>query len=241
MNVIIDVHSHILPGLDDGASDMRESMKMLRMAYDQGIRQVIATPHYSGHFKRTDPERIQKLCRDVQETAYRRHGMQIRIRPGQEMMYTDGAVGLLSEGKILTMADSRYVLTEFFPSVTFSSLHHAVRTLIISGYLPIVAHAERYPCLREKGRVAELREQGCYIQLNYRSVGGSWHDSTTRWCRKVLKNKQADLLGTDMHNTGSRSPSTESAVKWMENHLTRLYMKKLLHGNALKIIADEKI
>ena len=239
MNVMIDVHSHILPGLDDGASGMEESLEMLRMAYQQGVRQIIATPHYSGRFRDASPGRVRKLCEEVQEAA-RQQGMKIRIYPGQEIMYTDEAADLLREGKILTLADSRYILVEFFPSVAWSALLQAVRTLMISGYVPVIAHAERYPCLREAGRVEELRRQGILLQLNYRSVGGSWHDRTTRWCRKMLKEKKADLLGTDMHNTEDRSPYTQSAVKWMEAHLTRLGMRKVMYGNALKMISDEK-
>ena len=240
MNVMIDVHSHILPGLDDGASGMEESLEMLRMAYGQGVRQVIATPQYSGRFRDASPEKIRELCRKLQDGAGR-EGMKIRVHPGQEILYTDEAADLLREGKILTLADSRYILVEFFPSVAWSALLQAVRTLMISGYVPVIAHAERYPCLREAGRVEELRRQGILIQLNYRSVGGSWHDRTTRWCRKMLKEKKADLLGTDMHNTEDRSPSTQSAVKWMEAHLTRLGMRKVMFGNALKMISDEKI
>ena len=180
MNVIIDVHSHILPGLDDGSSNMEESLEMLRMAYQQGVRQIIATPHYSGRFRDASPGRVRKLCEEVQEAA-RQQGMKIRIYPGQEIMYTDEAADLLREGKLLTMADSRYVLVEFFPSVTWSALQQAVRTLMMSGCVPVIAHAERYLCLRENGRIDVLRDQGILIQLNYRSAGGNWHDRTTRW------------------------------------------------------------
>lgn len=240
MNVIIDIHSHILPGLDDGASSMEESLEMIQAAYQQGVRQIIATPHYSSRFRDAVPEKVRELCGTLEEAA-RQKDMKIRIHPGQEIMYTDEAADLLREGRILTMAGSRYVLVEFFPSVAWSSMQQAVRKLLVNGYVPVIAHAERYLCLRENDRTEELRDQGVLFQINYRSVGGSWHDRTARWCRKMLKEKKADFLGTDMHNMGSRSPSTQSAVKWMEAHLTRLGMRKVMYGNALKMIADEKI
>lgn len=240
MNVIIDVHSHILPGLDDGATGMAESLEMLRMAEQQGIGQIIATPHYSKRFREASPEKIRKLCRETQEAA-RSQGLKIHIHVGQEIMYSDRTAELLREKKLLTLADSRYVLIEFFPSVAWSALYQAVRTLLVNGYIPVIAHAERYPCLREKGRIEELREQDVRIQLNYRSVGGGWYDRTARWCRKMLKEKKADFLGTDMHNTGDRSPSTQKAVKWMKTHLTRLDLRKVTQGNACKMISGEKI
>nr|WP_294492865.1 CpsB/CapC family capsule biosynthesis tyrosine phosphatase [uncultured Mediterraneibacter sp.] len=238
---MIDIHSHILPELDDGSSGMTESMEMLQMAYRQGIRQVVATPHYSRRFSNTSPEQIRKLCMDVQETACRDYNMDLKIYPGQEIMYTNDVIDLLRSEKILTLADSRYVLTEFFPTAGYSDIYRAVRELTRNGYYPVLAHAERYPCLREGERIDEIRDQGGYIQLNYRSTGGKWYDGTTRWCRKVLKEEKVDFMGTDMHNVGNRCPSTEPALKWMNKHLSKLYIWKILNENPEKVTVDEKI
>lgn len=241
MTGMIDIHSHILPGLDDGSAGMAESINMLRLARSQGITQVVATPHYSHGFPNTDPDQIKKLCREVQETARKRLKTEIRIWPGQEIMYDAEVLKLLEKGDILTIADSRYVLTEFLPSVPYSYIRRAVRELSMAGYTPILAHAERYLCLREKDRVDEIKSQGAYIQMNFRSVGGKWHDSTTRWCRKMLRRKKIDFLGTDMHNMGNRSPETGAALEWMKRHLSRVYLSRILYRNQHKVLADKKI
>ncbi len=241
MTGMIDIHSHILPGLDDGSADMDESIKMLQLARKQGITQIVATPHYSHSFQNTDPDRIRDMCRKVQEAARRQLKTEIHIWPGQEIMYDSDVLNLLSEGSILTIADSRYVLTEFLPSAPYSYICLAVRELSLGGYIPILAHAERYMCLREKHRAAEIRSQGARIQINFRRIGGRWYDSTTRWCREMLRERKVDFLATDMHNIRERRPETGAALEWMEKHLDMGYLRKILYQNQQKVLADEKI
>ena len=135
MTWIIDTHSHILPGLDDGASDMQESIRMLRQAGQQGIRGVIATPHYSGRFPNICPDRIRRLCREVQAQARARLKTEIQIWPGQEIMYSEDALSLLEEEKLLTIAGTRYVMVEFLPDICADLLFPAEDELRISVYI----------------------------------------------------------------------------------------------------------
>lgn len=246
---MIDIHAHILPGIDDGASRMKESVQMLSMAREQGITDVFATSHYSKRYPNTEPELLRELCKKVERQANKvKKGedteikrKKIRIWTGQEIFYSDQVLQLLDEGKLMTLADSDYVLVEFAPSVAYSEINRAVRDLRMEGFDPIIAHAERYQCLRTEDRVTDLISQGAYIQLNFRSIGGKWYDSTTRWCKKMLKNQSVHVLGTDMHNMRSRTPDTEKAVQWMRLHLERSYVKRLMHENARRIIKNKEI
>ena len=158
---MIDIHSHILPGVDDGASSMKESLHMLSMARRQGITDVFATSHYSKAFPNRDPEKLRRLRDELMSRANRpvkgpdgkiKRRQPIRIWTGQEIFYSNSVIRLLEEGKLLTLADSNYVLVEFMPSVPYSEICTAVRNLSRAGYAPVVAHAERYRCLR-KGSV----------------------------------------------------------------------------------------
>ena len=241
MTWIIDTHSHILPGLDDGASDMQESIRMLRQAGQQGIRGVIATPHYSGRFPNICPDRIRRLCREVQAQARARLKTEIQIWPGQEIMYSEDALSLLEEEKLLTIAGTRYVMVEFLPAAPYSYIFSAVRELTLAGYRPVLAHAERYQALREEGRLEELKKQGACVQLNFRPAGGKWHQGTARWCRKILRRGLADFLGTDMHNTEGRGPETERAVRWMEKELSSSYIDAVLKRNAMGLLEGKEI
>ena len=96
-------------------------------------------------------------------------------------MYSVDTRQLLKEGKLLTLADSRYILLEFMPGTPYSKIYSAVRQMQTTGYIPILAHVERYHVLREEGRIDELIEAGARIQMNYSSVGGSWNNNTAQW------------------------------------------------------------
>lgn len=236
----IEIHCHILPGLDDGSKSMEESLKMLRLARKQGIQKLIATPHYSHEFPNEDADQIRALCREVEQRARKEIDDKMCIYPGQELFYSQDVVEKLNQGKLLTLAGTAYVLLEFLPGVPYSTIYAAVRELTFAQYRPILAHIERYGVLREPGRVEELVEAGAYLQMNYRRIGGKWYDSTTHWCRKILKQEQIHFLSTDMHNTESRKPETREAEHWMEKHLDSGYHKKICYGNAVHMIKDRK-
>ena len=155
MAKIIDTHSHILPGIDDGAGSWKEALCMLKTAQAQGIRRVIATPHWGGPFGYTDPVQIRELCFTLQEKA-RRHNISVKIYQGQEVMYTEEAADRIANGEILTLADSRYVLVEFRPGDNFIKLSRASASLSQRDTFRSLPHIERYDCLREKEGHAEL-------------------------------------------------------------------------------------
>lgn len=170
----IEMHCHILPGIDDGAENMKQSLQMLQIAMDSEIVGAIVTPHGSARdASRERTEKIRKLCRIFQAKAEQQFDVIFPVFPGQEILYSSDARRLLDEGKLLTLADTRYVLVEFMPSTPYSMLYGAVREMRMGGYVPIMAHVERYNALREGDRLAELAEAGAKIQMNYSSVGGS--------------------------------------------------------------------
>ena len=237
----IDVHCHVLPGLDDGAQDIKESIQMLKIAKRQKICAVIATPHYSHHFQNSDPQAIREMCRTLELKARQEVDPRFRVYPGQEIFNSEEILERLGQKKVSTMAGSSYVLIEFHPSVAYSEIFRTVQNLLLHQYRPILAHAERYTVLRGNDKMEELIELGAYIQLNYRSVGGKWYDEKTRWCRKMLKEGKVHFLGTDMHNTKTRCPDTLRAAIWMAQHLEPSYIKEISYGNPIKIIKDEKI
>lgn len=233
---IIDVHAHIIPGVDDGARVMRESVRMLKLAAEQGVVGVIATPHYS---RRHVLNGLKERAADVQK-AIRETYPDFFVYPGQETFYHAELAERLKAGEAYTMANSRYVLVEFDPSVPYRELFQGIRKLVSSGYHPILAHMERYVCLRKAG-TEELRSCGCKLQMNYESLQGSWFSSETRWCRKQVEQGVIQLLGTDMHRINSRPPKITESIKWLENHVSPDYIDRLTRRNALHIIRNENI
>lgn len=215
-------------------------MKLLKAARKQEILSVVATPHYSPRFRNDDPEKIKRLCKELEVKAREVIDPDFRIYEGQEIFYTEDVLQKLEMGEILTIAGSPYVLLEFLPQVPYSQIYRAVRQLVFAGYNPILAHVERYQVLREPGRVEELREIGALLQMNYRRIGGKWYDETVRWCRKMLKQKKIHFLATDMHDMRYRYPATTEGEIWMQKHLELPYRKKICYGNAERILKTRK-
>ena len=235
----IDMHCHILPGIDDGSANPKETLAMLRMALNQDFVGMIVTPH--GSVRNASVERVQEirtLCKKFKIQAYQRLGVRLPVFPGQEIMYSVDTRQLLKEGKLLTLADSRYVLLEFLPGTAYSKIFSAVRQMQMAGYVPILAHVERYHVLREEGRLEELADTGARIQMNYSSIDGGWNNNTAQWCKRQLKDGLVHYLGTDMHNSGERSPQTEHVEKWLNKNLSEDYVWAFIQGNARRILDD---
>lgn len=237
----IDIHCHILPGLDDGARDVPETVTMVQMAVNQGIQGVIVTPHHSAGFTKATPEIIRAYCAKLEAAFQKKIHENFRFFPGQELLYSDNTLEKLKKGQVLTLADSNYVLLEFLPDVNYSYLFTAIRRMTADNYRPVLAHAERYGVLRVKGRMDEVIEAGAYIQMNYRSIGGTWYNETTRWCRSMLKQQKVHFLGTDMHNDSSRCPETAKAEIWMQKHLSEDYLQRICFSNAESILKNIRI
>lgn len=235
---IFDIHTHILPGVDDGSDSMRTTMKMLKIAYRQGARAVIATPH--GSASRVSPSQCRDLLEMIQEKS-QKELPKLKLYLGEEVFYSRESVQHLNRGKLITMADTSYVLTEFPYTISYRDLYSAVRELVWARYRPILAHIERYSCLRDSDCTEELSECGAYLQINFSSIGGSCLNSTVRWSRRQLMAGRIHFLGSDMHNLKSRRPEFVKAIEWMERHLEEDYLGEILWKNAKKMVRDEQV
>lgn len=237
----MDIHTHLLPGVDDGASDMEETVQMLKLAKDQGIRTIIATPHYGlGSQEKSVEELLECKERVQQKAASIDPGIKIYL--GNELYYRDSALEEVITGNALTMAESRYVLIEFSVRVDYKSLYQGLNKFIMAGYAPILAHVERYRCLMEKdGRVEEIRELGVYIQMNGSSLLGNFLDKSVRQHRRLLKERMLHFIATDCHNTSTRAPNLEKAFQTVVKLTDWEYAVELFYDNPLKIIENKYI
>lgn len=238
MKDLIDIHAHIVPGIDDGSKSNRESVEMLRLAYEAGLGMVIATPHYSKGFCDYTTEDVRTYCRALEKYAIQHIDPHFRVFAGQEIYYNEKSLGMIQRGEVIPLADSNYILLEFEPTISYSAMFQGLREIAMTPYYPVLAHVERYDCLREKGRIEELRSLGVMLQMNYAHIGGNWFDADAKWCRQALKAGYIDILGTDMHNATDRGPRMEEALSWMEKHLNEEYIEALTKGNAQIIIGN---
>lgn len=237
---MIDIHTHILPGIDDGPETMEETREMLLKAFGQGIRGIIATPHYCRNRYEPDVDQIYELVNAVQaEADVLTPGL--TVYPGQEIMYFYEIEEYLMENKLLTLAGTRYVLIEFPPTVVYSRLELALRKMIFAGYIPVLAHAERYFCLRRNGRLNELSAAGMHMQMNYGSLEKGTNFSDRRWCRKMILENRFDFLGTDMHGITHRPPDCEAALEWLRKKAGEDCLRKLTVENPKVLLEGTRV
>lgn len=234
---LIDIHAHILPGVDDGSRGMEESETMLSMAYCQGIRRIIATPHYS---RRRGSGGLAELADRLNARAQAIYG-DFEILPGHETYYYEGLAEALKSGQALTLAGSRYVLVEFDPGVSYRQLYQGVRKLIMARYVPVLAHMERYLCLRDEGNFRELTQCDCRMQMNYDSLAGPFWDPGVRWCRKKVEGGCIHLLATDMHRVDYRKPDLEKPMAWLQKHVGERRLRAMVWDNPLAIMKNERM
>ena len=233
----VDIHTHILPGVDDGAGDWEETITLLKMAYEQGTRHLIATPHFS---RRQEVGRLKELCRRLEREAGS-ISSDYHVSLGQEIMYFESILEYLGEGKALTLAGSRYVLVEFAPGDSFGRISRAVRQLVQASYFPVIAHVERYPCLARDELLKELIDYGAYLQVNFKSLTGVWMDKRLRWCSRNLKKGYIHVLATDMHNIAVRPPGMQEGILWLKRNAGEEKAIRILRENPEFILADRML
>lgn len=234
---LCDMHCHILPGLDDGADTVEESLQVLQEASRQQIREIIVTPHFHPGRYKVFAEQVRNSVAELRRQC-ESAGIDMMLYPGQECCYFTGMAEALDRHEILTLADSRYVLTEFDPDCPYNYLRNGMRELQSHGYYPILAHFERYSCLRESERLLQLKEQGILLQMNFDTLlhnASFFHRNP--W-RKMVKKGLVDYLGSDCHGMHFRPLHVDEAYQWLSENVEEEIRDRILYQNIRKIIKE---
>ncbi len=235
---ITDMHCHILPGIDDGAKDLDECMAVLAEARNQKISQIIVTPHFHAGKYMPDGAQVEDILREVR-MEIRRLRMDIRLYPGHECYYYSDLVEDLDSKRALTLAGSRYVLVEFEPDCTFSYLLYGVQELLRGGYIPILAHFERYACLTKQERLRQLKERGCLLQMNFSTLLRKDSFFHRQPWKNMVRSGAVDFLGSDCHGTRFRPLHVGESLSWMIREVKPGEVQRILETNIEKILRNE--
>lgn len=236
-----DVHCHILPGLDDGAKSLEQSREMFAIAYQEGIREIIVTPHNYASKKSASANTIRTAVEQL-ENHLKEWDFPILLHAGNEIYYRSDVVDELEQGLILTLAGSHYVLVEFDPYTEYSYLRDGLSRLAHWGYYPVLAHAERYDCLyRKKERIRDLKNAGIYCQVNASTFLEKWGSEYKKRAKLLLKENAVNLIGTDAHSTRSRAPKMKQAAEYITKKLGKEEAERILFQNPQMIIKDKRI
>lgn len=234
--MIVDIHNHTLFGVDDGAENIDISMRMLADAVEQGVEKIVLTPHYRrGMFAYPQSE----IEQNFEELKKRAAELGIELFLGCEYHVNSDIVENLQSGRCRTLADSDYILTEYGYQTEYAYIAEQTHRLISCGYLPVIAHVERYQCLQKKPALcAELADMGAMIQINADSVLGLGGRGAEGVCKKLLKHEWADVIASDAHDMGNRASHLEKCRAKVEKKYGSSYAKRLFEINPMRIIEN---
>ena len=233
---MVDMHCHVLAAVDDGSQNMEQTIEMLRIASEEGISAMIVTPHYKDGRHNASVQTILSRIAQVQEEVVRQ-GIFVDLYPGNEIFYFHGVEDMLDKGHILTLNNTDRVLIEFSPSSDYTYIRNALDGIRASGYVPIIAHIERYECmLRDMTRVKELKNMDIEVQVNVSSAAGKLGSRVQKYIYEMLKGRYVDYMGTDAHDTENRIPEFQECYRKLEKKFDSDYINAVFYENALAII-----
>ncbi len=240
MKEIADIHTHILPGVDDGAEDTAQALALLKLAWDRGTRELVLTPHYRGCY-RLRADRLRAVFAQLQEAA----GKQLpglRLYLGQEICCEGNAIEALAEGRVLSIRDTGYALLEFSPGASRKLLEENVETAVYYGFTPVIAHGERCDILRRDRRLLDrLLDRGALLQLNADSILGRHGWAKKRFCHRMLKTQRASFVASDAHDLQFRPPVLDECYAHIEKKYGGEYARRVFWENPITMLDNQKI
>lgn len=240
---MIDIHCHILFGLDDGSDNLEESVKMARIAVNSGVKAIIATPHsnvpdsYQNFWNEDIAERIIRINQRLE-----REGIPLKVFPGNEIFSNGDLVSLINSKKLLTLNKSVYPLVEFDVYERSAEAYRQIEALVAEGYVPIIAHPERYAFVHEdEDAVRRLKRRGALIQINKGSIKGSFGRTAHRVSCEIIENRLADFIASDAHSPYMRTPFLEEIHEEISIMSSIDYAELIFKGNPAKVLLNKKI
>ena len=196
-----DVHSHLIPGIDDGSKAIEETLIMLKGFIDLGYKKVITTPHVMSDFYKNNPETILGGLETVR-AAIKKEGLTIEIEAAAEYYLDFHFEDLIAKKELLTFGEN-YVLFELSFMHEPTRIKEAIFDLQTAGYIPMLAHVERYPYYFNQWEILEdFKRRGCLFQLNINSLSGAYGPPVKKMAEDIIDRGWIDLLGSDCHHMG---------------------------------------
>lgn len=214
---MIDIHCHILPGLDDGASSLTQSVEMARTAVEEGITTIIATPHHANPYFDTTLEQMLAGVESV-NAALQAEKIPLTVRPGQEIRLFGELIDHLALGKSVPLTgEGRYVLVEFPTSSVPVYSERLFYDLAVQGYTPVIAHPERNSVFLDKPhKLFEFVRNGAVTQITTSSVTGHFGKTIQAFTNQLMEANLAHILASDAHNLQARKFRIKAASDLIE-------------------------
>ena len=214
---MIDIHNHILFGVDDGCKTIEDSIQMIEKAISVGVTEMILTPHYAPLRGYVVSNKIIDANFSTLKQEVEKLQLPIKLHLGREIDEVDDIDILLSSGKVKTMNKTKYVLLDF--GMKKADIDEYCYELIINGYIPIIAHPERYNYVASHNEYHRWKKTGALIQINSTSINKTKNKSTKKNVMYLLKNNLVDFVASDCH----RLPDNYDSFKDAQNLIFKKY------------------
>lgn len=209
----VDIHSHLLPGIDDGAKDMENSIRLIEKMYSYGIKNFITTPHVLGDVYPNSSKTINEKAQEVKDELAKRGLTDVTFKAAAEYMIDEQFVLRLQEKDILTLKDN-YILVEMSYFNAPSNLYEVLFDIQLKGYKPVLAHPERYNFYHDNFEsYYKLKKAGCVFQLNLLSLTEQYGKGVQKTAQKLLNENLYDFVGTDTHHDNHLRLLTKISTK----------------------------
>lgn len=236
-----DLHTHVLPGVDDGAPTMEYALQMIRNAYSSDVNVLAVTPHCNRHYGNgnyLDQGLVEKFLQLQKEAAE----IPVQLVLGAEVRVDENLPRCLSEGKLPTINNSRYMLTEFSPDTEAEAFPELLQSILDMGRVPLVAHPERYAAVCQTPQIVmSWLDMGCHVQLTGSSILGEYGKTVQKTSALLLKNDLVACIASDAHGINRRSNFLMDVYDHLTVRYSKQYAGALLYENPMGICCDETL
>lgn len=241
---MIDLHCHLLPGLDDGPQTMDEAIQMCQMAFDDGIRTIVATPHVMDGVFQNNRSMILKRVEELYSNLRRQHSeLQLNVLPGADVHLNETILQQIHQGEAVTVGDlGKYVLVEFpFQAIPFQA-EKVLFQILDRGWIPILTHPERnLEVMRKPERYYEMIRMGCLGQVTAMSLTGEFGSKVKEMAEILMKNHLVHFIASDAHSIDRRPPILSSGVKAAEKMVGKTEAKKMVSDYPRAVLEGKKL
>ena len=232
-----DLHTHVLPGVDDGASTMEYALQMLQNAVASDVTMLAATPHFVG----TD-DQVRDLRERFMQLKEAAKDIPVQLFLGAEMWVDAGLMENLRRGNVLTVNDSRYMLTEFPTNTLPEDFDGMLQEILEFGYIPLVAHPERYMAVCETPQIVySWLDMGCHLQLTGGSILGEYGKNVQRAAAFLLQQDLVACVASDAHGVNRRSNFLLDVYDHLMVYYSKQYAQCLMYENPMGICLNHDI
>lgn len=238
---MIDIHCHIVPNIDDGAKNLDDALEMAKITYSEGIRKIVNTSHYHPSFEYKKGEELFENIKEF-NNILKLNNIDIEVFIGNELYYSEDIIDIIEQKEFYTLNNSKYLLIEFPPIRFPKNLVDIIYEIKIRGYVPILAHVERYKEVQENiNLIYECINEGALIQVNSSSIIGKNGKEAKKVSEVLLDNNMIHFIATDAHGSQRRRPVIKQTYDYVSNKYGSKNAEILFIENPSKVIKDEDI